>query len=69
MHQVDVALVRHFRLAGFLHQFQQALDAHGETDGRRRLAAERSDQRIVTAAGARCPARPVSVTHSNTVRL
>jgi hypothetical protein len=36
----------------FLQQRDQALDAHGETAGRRRLAAELLDQAVVAAAGA-----------------
>src|SRR5476649_2818803 len=52
VHEVDVALARLVRLAGFLHQLDQAFDAHRETYGRRWLAAEHLDQRIVTATGA-----------------
>jgi hypothetical protein len=52
VHQVNVALVGRELLARCLHQFEQPLDADREATGRRRLAAEHFDQRVIAAATA-----------------
>ncbi len=64
VHDVDVALRQRRRRRRAPHQFEHPLDADRETAGRRRLAPEHLDQRIVAPAAADGERRPRAPTRT-----